>query len=263
MPMMCPCASNIPKKRGSKSMYIYLQLIICLPLLLACASISYCQPKYIQQSSLPNETISTTEVEEIKYDSLAYWDKLAIVRTELEQLMQAYESPLTDSPELDILIKQLCRTNKMLWSIEDEMRLEQDQINITVEVPIGELIDKITILQIKEKRIHEPIKLANIRKELSALLKTYDHYVIESKDLQELTHHLRKTNETLWDIEDAIRDKELYKKFDEEFIALARSVYYTNDERCRIKRAINELCGSRLIEEKSYRDYTLEIDNQS
>ena len=123
------------------------------------------------------------------------------------------------------------------------------------EVQIGELIDKITILQIKKERIKDAAKLKNINAELDSLLATYKNEVPQSSEIEDLWQSLKTTNETLWVIEDDIRDKERARTFDQGFIDLARSVYYTNDERCRIKRDINMLSGSRLIEEKSYTDY--------
>lgn len=126
---------------------------------------------------------------------------------------------------------------------------------ITAEISLGELIDKITILQIKCENIQDPEKLRNIYNELESLNATYNEYCAQSEDLTTLTSDLLCINKKLWEIEDAIREKERNQTFDREFIKLARSVYYSNDERCRIKRKINELLGSRLLEEKSYTDY--------
>jgi len=132
---------------------------------------------------------------------------------------------------------------------------------IVVEVNIGEMIDKITILEIKNEKIKDSAKLVHIKKELETLSKTRDEKLVKNLDkktaqkLDELTAQLLKINKALWIIEDDIRDKERKKCFDEEFITIARSVYYTNDDRCRVKRAINDLLGSRLIEEKSYAAY--------
>ena len=128
-------------------------------------------------------------------------------------------------------------------------------ISVMTEVQIGELIDKITILQIKMERIKDPAKLKNIKAELTTLMMTYELEVPKSPKLQELWDSLKQVNGTLWVIEDDIRDKERDQQFDDAFIKLARDVYYTNDERCRIKREINLLAGSRLIEEKSYKNY--------
>ena len=134
-------------------------------------------------------------------------------------------------------------------------RNKNEPVSVMAEVQIGELIDKITILQIKMERIKDPAKLINIKAELDTLLATYHREVPVSPRLQQLWEELRKINTMLWVIEDDIRDKERAREFDDQFVKLARSVYYTNDERCRIKREINFLAGSRLIEEKSYVDY--------
>ena len=130
-----------------------------------------------------------------------------------------------------------------------------DQAIVTAEVSVGELVDKITILQIKTERITDEKKLRNVRTELATLLQTFGEHVTPSKELDTLMQELRTVNEELWDIEDDIREKEHKQEFDQEFIKIARSVYFTNDRRCAIKRAINELCGSRLVEEKSYTEY--------
>jgi len=126
---------------------------------------------------------------------------------------------------------------------------------VTTEIAVGELVDKITILQIKSENITNPEKLKNICTELETLRKTLEENVPASEELDKLTEKLLDINKQLWDIEDAIRDKERERCFDQEFIEIARSVYYTNDERCKVKRAINDLTGSRLMEEKSYAAY--------
>lgn len=126
---------------------------------------------------------------------------------------------------------------------------------ITAEIAIGELIDKITILEIKAEQITDEKKLENIYRELQTLQRTCDLFITPSTELQQLTAQLKKANLALWITEDLIRDKERAKCFDDEFIALARSVYIQNDERCYVKRCINNLLGSRLIEEKSYKPY--------
>ncbi len=128
-------------------------------------------------------------------------------------------------------------------------------LSVCTEVSIGEFIDKITILQIKKERIKDEKKIRNIIKELESLLTTHASHLPQSTELEALTHELLEVNKKLWDIEDAIRDKELLQEFDGDFIALARSVYNVNDERFRIKREINALLGSRLVEEKSYKKY--------
>jgi len=126
---------------------------------------------------------------------------------------------------------------------------------ISVPVSYGELIDKITILEIKSERITSAAKLANVRAELEILDATWRANSAARTDIAAERAALRRVNEALWDIEDRIRLKEKAKAFDAEFIELARSVYIRNDERAEIKRAINEKLGSTLVEEKSYEDY--------
>ncbi len=126
---------------------------------------------------------------------------------------------------------------------------------ISVELAPGELIDKITILEIKLERISDAAKLANVRLEWETLASARDAAVPPSAELDRLTGALKTVNEALWGIEDDIRDCERAQNFGEKFIELARSVYTTNDERARIKRQINDLLGSRLVEEKSYAAY--------
>ena len=126
---------------------------------------------------------------------------------------------------------------------------------IMTEVAIGELVDKITILEIKKQEIKDKAKLRNVEQELTVLNNTFGEHFSITDQVADLKTNLLRTNKKLWDIEDAIRDKERAKNFDQEFIELARSVYITNDQRCLIKRRINELLGSHLKEEKSYAAY--------
>ena len=126
---------------------------------------------------------------------------------------------------------------------------------ISVPIAYGELIDKITILEIKSERIRDAAKLANVRVELDLLNDTWGTNPASSTDIAAERAELRRVNEALWDIEDRIRLKEKAKAFDTEFVELARSVYIRNDERAAIKRAINTKLGSTLVEEKSYQDY--------
>jgi uncharacterized protein YukE len=130
---------------------------------------------------------------------------------------------------------------------------------ILVPVSYGELLDKIAILQIKSERMGNPAKLANVRRELSALEKTWMAHpgaAGESVDtLARLRAELKAVNERLWEIEDDIRRKEKAQAFDDEFIRLARAVYFENDTRARIKKEINTTLGSAYVEEKSYEDY--------
>ncbi len=125
---------------------------------------------------------------------------------------------------------------------------------ITAEISYGELIDKITILTIKSQRITNEEKLKNVRTELASLQNTCNHFIGSRSDIAELQKLLQKINEALWDIEDAIRVKERKQEFDDEFIAIARSVYITNDRRCAIKKQIDTLLGSHITEEKSYEE---------
>ena len=128
-------------------------------------------------------------------------------------------------------------------------------MTIKVELAYGELLDKITILQIKSERIADENKLLNVNKELSLL---NDLWALDKKSSVDIAGEfsaLKAINEKIWDIEDGIRDKERVKEFNQEFVELARSVYFSNDKRAEIKRAINLKLGSDLIEEKSYADY--------
>jgi hypothetical protein len=126
---------------------------------------------------------------------------------------------------------------------------------ILVPVAPGELLDKITILRIKAARIPDPGKLANVRHELGLLEGIWRAAVGERGDLGGEEKNLTEVNAALWDIEDAIRDKESARQFDAEFVALARAVYRRNDERAAIKRRVNLALGSAIVEEKSYRPY--------
>jgi hypothetical protein len=126
---------------------------------------------------------------------------------------------------------------------------------LLVPVSYGELLDKIAILQIKSERMTDPAKLANVRNELSALERTWMAHPAASGDIAELRARLKAVNERLWVIEDDIRVKEKAQAFDGEFVELARSVYFENDERAAIKKEINLALGSAYVEEKSYEDY--------
>lgn len=126
---------------------------------------------------------------------------------------------------------------------------------ITVPVSFGELLDKISILQIKSERMSDEAKLANVRRELSALETTWMAHPAAGNDIARLRGELKTVNERLWDIEDEVRLKEKAQAFDGDFVELARSVYLQNDERARIKKAINLALGSSYVEEKSYQDY--------
>ena len=126
---------------------------------------------------------------------------------------------------------------------------------IQTPVSYGELIDKMTILQIKLQEIKDEAKLANVRNELELLEATWKNDKASGTDIADETGRLLAVNQRLWKIEDDIRMKERAQAFDDEFIRLARSVYIENDERAAIKREIKLKLGSTLVEEKSYRDY--------
>lgn len=130
-------------------------------------------------------------------------------------------------------------------------------MSIEIKVPIspGELIDKITILEIKSARMQDAAKLANVRTELRLLEATWREGPYAQHDISAEWAALRGINEKLWDIEDHIRDKERARSFDAQFIELARAVYVTNDERAAVKRTINTKLGSKIVEEKSYAKY--------
>lgn len=126
-----------------------------------------------------------------------------------------------------------------------------EEARMMVEVSTGEAVDKKTILEIKMERVEDESKLHNIREEYMSLNKILVCHKIPSN----LVKKLKEINEELWDIEDQIRDKERRSEFDADFVALARSVYFTNDRRAEVKREINEETGSRFVEEKDYQDY--------
>ena len=128
-------------------------------------------------------------------------------------------------------------------------------MSVLTELSYGEFLDKLTILEIKSERISDQEKLENVRKEKAVLERIWQETHKGDIDISNEYKALKEVNEKLWQIEDDIRDKERDKIFDQEFIELARSVYFTNDERARIKKDINLKLGSDLVEEKSYSDY--------
>ena len=127
--------------------------------------------------------------------------------------------------------------------------------DILVPISPGELLDKITILQIKAERIDDATKVANVKTELNLLTEVWSKSVESDAEIQALTLELKSINETLWVIEDDIRDEERNKRFGERFIELARSVYVTNDDRANAKKKVNLHLNSTIVEEKSYQDY--------
>ena len=127
--------------------------------------------------------------------------------------------------------------------------------NLVIPISPGELIDKITILEIKRESIVDKEKLSNINLEYKVLLETLENKIIASNEIDSLRIKLKTINKSLWDIEDQLRDLERSKTFNEDFIKLARSVYFTNDERSEVKKSINKLLNSEIVEEKSYSKY--------
>ena len=128
-------------------------------------------------------------------------------------------------------------------------------VSIKVDISVGELVDKISILEIKQARIDDPHKLENVSKELGILNEEFLQNIPKSDALDVLKNRLKAVNLEIWNLEDDIRDQERRGDFGEEFIHLARSVYKTNDKRASLKREINLLLGSAIVEEKSYQDY--------
>ena len=127
---------------------------------------------------------------------------------------------------------------------------------IHVPVSPGEVLDKITILEIKSERMNDEAKLANVRRELELLNNTWTKSVPTDAVVQRIHDQLKHINEALWEIEDDIRDKERVREFDQDFIDLARAVYVTNDQRAEAKKELNLHLGSEIVEEKSYQDYS-------
>jgi hypothetical protein len=128
-----------------------------------------------------------------------------------------------------------------------------DQINVPISP--GELVDKITILEIKKEFIDDINKLKNINHEYDLLMQIYSKDISKTDGVDSLKSNLKNINLSLWKIEDDIRDCERDKIFNERFVQLARDVYFTNDKRSKVKLEINLLLNSTLLEEKSYKDY--------
>ena len=130
-----------------------------------------------------------------------------------------------------------------------------DNQTVLAPVSLGELLDKIVILEIKKERISDEVKLSNIRTELKALRDIRPPSLLDNAEIQVWEMALRSTNEELWDLEDRIRDKERVADFGPEFTEIARLIYRTNDKRAHAKKMINTICGSTIVEEKSYQPY--------
>ena len=127
--------------------------------------------------------------------------------------------------------------------------------NIHIPVSPGELLDKITILEIKAEQISDNERLRNVETELNLLVRAWEQSSVNSDSMRQLKQSLKVTNLELWAIEDRIRIKESQKEFDQEFVELARSVYLQNDKRAATKKEINVQLGSGIMEEKSYERY--------
>lgn len=128
-------------------------------------------------------------------------------------------------------------------------------MKVVAEISVGELIDKLTILELKLRHILEPAKRANILRERAKLSAIVKSEIAPAPGLAALASELGSVNAKLWDVEDALRLREREGRFDAEFIALARSVYVANDRRARLKQEINQLTHSEIVEEKSYAAY--------
>ena len=125
-----------------------------------------------------------------------------------------------------------------------------------VPVSFGEVLDKITILEIKSERIKDESKLENVRRELDELSRVWNETLTDPDKVKQERQELKSVNEELWEIEDGIREEEAAGNFGDRFIELARAVYITNDKRAAIKKKVNLALGSKFVEEKSYRDYS-------
>ncbi len=128
-------------------------------------------------------------------------------------------------------------------------------MELMTPVSPGELLDKLTILDIKSERMSDAEKLANVAHEKKLLENVWRDSLLETDEIVRLRAQLKTINEQLWEIEDAIREEERAGRFGDRFIELARAVYVTNDRRAAVKKAINEALGSKIVEEKSYKDY--------
>jgi hypothetical protein len=142
--------------------------------------------------------------------------------------------------------------DRMATALRREVAAQLRRQSVMIEVPLGELIDKITILEIKQAEINDPARRKNVERELDALLAARDQALPSSPRLDELTAALREVNRTIWDVEEGVRRYEQAGDFGPAFVELARSVYRENDRRAALKRAINTEFGSRLLEEKSH-----------
>lgn len=139
--------------------------------------------------------------------------------------------------------------------MNDYKRANSDIATPVVPISWGELIDKLTILAIKNRQLTESQALANVQRETELLQSIYERDCGHKDAIAPFVAELQQINQALWDVEDALREKERDKVFDESFVQLARRVYQCNDQRARVKKLINEALGSELVEEKSYAPY--------
>lgn len=130
-----------------------------------------------------------------------------------------------------------------------------DPLSISIRISPGEVLDRLTILEIKSERMTDAAKLANVRHEFDELAAVVARQIPQRPEIKALHDELKDINGKLWDIEDDIRDCERARDFGDKFVKLARAVYHTNDSRAAVKRKINEALGSDLLEEKSYAPY--------
>ncbi|MDB5335027.1 MAG: hypothetical protein JWN70_646 [Planctomycetaceae bacterium] len=198
------------------------------------------------------------------FQTTAWYPNLRLFRQEQIGDWDGVFERIAEELKRQVAIRQSTEGTQLLSASRAERAIPSTAAgtsSIFVETSIGEVVDKITILEIKSARIVDPAKLANVRRELETLTAAFAP-VREAVTgqaatrLADLIAQLKSVNEALWQIEDDIRDCEREQDFSTKFVVLARSVYHQNDKRAALKRQINELLGSRLVEEKSYRDYT-------
>ena len=215
-----------------------------------------CFPQTVKKSATNMEAVISC-LNAVITNRIAIAD-LALKLNKQVWLIKETDAPLARAPQEKLHIvtcsENCCRVGLMMHDIMQSIEKPLSKI-VSAEISVGELFDKMTILEIKSERIDDAQKLENVWRELNALRFAFNESVPMTPELEQLVQELKAANEALWETEDLIRDKEREQCFDDEFIALARAVYLQNDERCRTKRAINELLGSRLIEEKSYKPY--------
>jgi hypothetical protein len=147
----------------------------------------------------------------------------------------------------------VARSDALIFVVESN--IEMQHRGILAQISAGEFLDKITILQIKSERIKDFGKLKNIGRELTILNQIRMDVLDSRPELSELEAELKKVNEIIWSLEDEVRDHEHRKDFGSSFVSVARSIYQANDRRALLKRQINELLESNIIEEKSYTSY--------